>query len=228
MNAVRQYLPSLVDFRVPESWIGSDLLGNSKKTFNSCKALVECYYNSKLNHQILIQIADQVNIICHMQESMLILEELFKLLRIRLLAVDPQTIEQTVILVDFLIKNCDFHVHVCIGKRKFMKTMSVVGRRQVKLNGYAHRCVAEAIFDAVQAWGEAFLSRRQIYPHIWQTYMSLKVKHKVHFRRPDFDPTRVPIFLPILSAKERSFAQNYYIIDDNYGCIWSNLHQWCF
>jgi hypothetical protein len=55
--------------------------------------------------------------------------------------------------------------------------------------------------------------KRQIYPHIWDTYFKLRSKYKIIFKRPDFDPTRVPIFLDPVSLKERELSNRLMDID---------------
>lgn len=65
------------------------------------------------------------------------------------------------------------------------------------------------ILDCLQAWGEAFYPRRHLYPHIWETYHKLKIFYMIPFPRPDFDPTRVPIFLGPLRVKDYQAAIAY-------------------
>jgi hypothetical protein len=48
--------------------------------------------------------------------------------------------------------------------------------------------------------------KRQIYPHIWDSYFKLRSKYKIVFKRQDFDPTRVPIFLDPVSSKEMALS----------------------
>jgi hypothetical protein len=110
---------------------------------------------------LLLQITDSINIVCCMTSSTPILEEIFKLLRIQLLS-DRRDVEKTVILLDMLVKNSDYKVHTMIGDRRMMKTLSKVGRR-MKSSG--HDTTADLVFDTLQAWGEAFLSRRYVLGH---------------------------------------------------------------
>jgi hypothetical protein len=84
-----------------------------------------------------------------------------------------------------------------------MKTLSTVGRRFYFSAEDNHRIgVGVFIMDCIQAWGEAFLPRRQYYPHIVATYEKMTAKYGVRYPRPPFDPTRVPIFLDALTRFE--------------------------
>ena len=62
--------------------------------------------------------------------------------------------------------------------------------------------VFELIIDCLQAWGEAFMSRDHLYPYIVDTYSKLSTKYGIRFKRPDYDPTRVPIFLGPITKNE--------------------------
>ena len=76
---------------------------------------------------------------------MAVLEGMVTYLRHKLLSSDTQTIYYTVLLLDVLVKNSGYRVHVLIGRKHFMKTLSVVARRIRLKPGYAYTRVADLI-----------------------------------------------------------------------------------
>jgi hypothetical protein len=218
----------LVDVRYPERWIGSKLEGKDRILFENVKQLIDRYLSIYINQSLLVEINDFIlKNICVSRSSYVILNELMKYLRIKLLSNNTDIIQHVMILLDFLVKNSvDYKVHLFIGQRKMMKTISVVGRRQrnkPSFTGYGHQETADIIFDCIQAWGEAFYSRREVYPHIWATYAKLRHQYHIRFPRPYFDPTRVPIFLGPLDCQSYDEIARYsavmgsYAVDDDQG-----------
>lgn len=208
----------LVDIHEPEYWIGINLQSPYQELFQQARSLIDQYIYKSTSLSIsqvylLVDINDLFNLqICclHDSDSIQILQEIFKYIRIKLLYNSPEYVEYTMILCDFLIKNSfNFKIFLFIGQRKFMKTISIVGRRFEMKQGYKYYHTAALIFDTLQAWGEGFYTRRSIYPHIWETYSKLKNKHHHNFPRPDFDPTRVPIFLEPLRRSEYDITLKY-------------------
>eukprot|EP01034_Spumella_vulgaris_P046158 gene46158-57556_t len=68
--------------------------------------------------------------------------------------------------------------------------------------------------DCIQAWGEAFISRSALYPHIYETYHKMRYKYHIPFPRVDFDPTRVPIFLGPITTKETQLVHQFPEVED--------------
>lgn len=203
----------LVDPRLPETWIGRDLDNEEKRIYHEVKNSIERFFSLRtLNHALMVRINDFISTnICprSSESSCSILQELFKYLRIKLLNNDVVILEHTAMLLDFLVKNYhDFKVHLLVNQRKFMKTMSVIARRHLA-KGASHYRSALVLLDCIQGWGEGFYSRRHVYPHIWETYHKLVYKHGIHFPRPYFDPTRVPIFLGPIKEKEVQIIMQY-------------------
>eukprot|EP01032_Pedospumella_encystans_P013330 gene13330-15354_t len=141
--------------------------------------------------------------------SVPVLSEVVHYLRSLLLSADTELVYHTLVLLDHIVKNSGFILHVMIGRRKFMKTMSHVARKHTAEIYYANKRVGNLALDCIQAWGEAFYPREEHYPHICHTYTKLKFKYKMHFPRPDFDPTRVPIFLDDVSRIEKAMAYSF-------------------
>eukprot|EP01032_Pedospumella_encystans_P013188 gene13188-15199_t len=141
--------------------------------------------------------------------SVPVLSEVVHYLRSLLLSADTELVYHTLVLLDHIVKNSGFILHVMIGRWKFMKTMSHVARKHTAEIYYANKRVGNLALDCIQAWGEAFYPREEHYPHICHTYTKLKFKYKMHFPRPDFDPTRVPIFLDDVSRIEKAMAYSF-------------------
>ena len=89
----------------------------------------------------LIESTKQIGV----QNSMTVLEGMVTYLRHKLLSSDTQTIYYTVLLLDVLVKNSGYRVHVLIGRKRFMKTLSVVARRNRLKSGYAFTRVSDLI-----------------------------------------------------------------------------------
>lgn len=222
LNASKSILDSintslLVDLTTPDWYIGKDLQCSEKILFQDIKLLIEQFYNykPKLNHSLMIHINESITCkACPLNSSIDILVEIFKYIRNRLLSNDLDVIKLSMLLLDFLVKNSgDFKVYLVIGQRKFLKTISVVGRRLYQSQNMIKKSLAVFIFDFIQAWGEAFFNRQDTYPHYYQTYYKLKTVYGIHFPRPDNDPTRVPIFLDF---KPRFSSSMYFMnmLDD--------------
>ncbi len=111
--------------------------------------------------------------------------------------------------MDALVKNCGPKIHVLIGQYRFMTTLSKISR--VWLRGYHSRSktVANHGLDTIQAWGEAFETRKFLYPHIYGTYMKLRAKDYIKFPKVQYDPRRVPIFLGPITTKEKQYVAEY-------------------
>lgn len=107
------------------------------------------------------------------------------------------------------MKNCGTKVHVLVGDELFMTTLSKITR--VWLRGFSSKSkmVAHYGLDTIQAWGEAFESRKYLYPHIYGTYTKLRAKSYIKFPGIQYDQRRVPIFLGPISHNEKQFVADY-------------------
>ena len=107
------------------------------------------------------------------------------------------------------MKNCGTKVHVLVGDELFMTTLSKITR--VWLRGFSSKSkmVGHYGLDTIQAWGEAFESRKYLYPHIYGTYIKLRAKPYIKFPGIQYDQRRVPIFLGPISHNEKQFVADY-------------------
>jgi len=124
-----------------------------------------------------------------------VLEEIVYCLRQKMGArQSTRTVFMAVSLTEMLVKNCGMRLHAAIGQASFMADLVKVAKKYVGKTGEYCRDVAELTLDVIQAWGEAFLPRQRQFPHIVGAYHQLR-KEGFPFR-PQYDPTRVPIFTP--------------------------------
>ncbi len=199
MKSIRNLMPASTDFCYPTSWIGSNLKGTREREhFGKIKQSIDYYMNNSINNANLLKIVDMIeeSKAMGMSQSIPPLIEVVNLLRNQLMDSSPENVYKTIILLDVLIKNSGYRIHILIGRRKFMKTFGIVLRRhRSHVNNALNQRVSALAIDCIQAWGEAFTSRRSLYPHIYETYYKIRHKYHIRFPRPDFDPTRVPIFL---------------------------------
>jgi hypothetical protein len=202
---------STVDIRMPANWVGSSLQGPAKEQFLSLRRKIDLYNLESVTTENLVGILDAIEEVksCGNDRAVIVLNEIVNYLRTLLLSRDTETVFHTVILLDCIVKNSGFIMHVLIGRRKFMKTLSLIARRHLNEPSQTHKRVGVFAMDCLQAWGEAFYPRQEYYPHIYGTYLKLRTKYNVKFPRPDFDPTRVPIFLGVVSATERVIATKF-------------------
>lgn len=220
----KKLLPSKLDFHMPSDIIGVRLEGEAGEQFDQIKFHINTFLQStSMNEVFLIKVTDAFNHIreVNIVESrfMPILKEVVYYLRLQLLSSNPTVYHRTMILLDALIKNCDYVAHALINKKRIMSTVSLTVRRnRVKTNQGFQEASAFAL-DCIQGWGEAFLRRRHLYPNYYDEYVKLKTKYRIRFHRPDNDPTRVPIFLGAETKREGDFAayMSHHDSSDSYG-----------
>ncbi len=193
------------------SWIGTALQGSAKKQFTMIRSKIDFYNLCEIDSRNIVVILDLIENVKTegYAKSVPVLSEVVHYLRSLLLSADTELVYHTLVLLDHIVKNSGFILHVMIGRRKFMKTMSYVARKHTAEIYHANKRVGTLALDCIQAWGEAFYPREEHYPRICHTYTKLKYKYKMHFPRPDFDPTRVPIFLDDVSRIERAMTYSF-------------------
>lgn len=135
---------------------------------------------SKLDQALLLHIIDEVN--CESTPSV-VLREIMEYLRIQLLSASKHIVQRIIYLVDALIKNCGPKMYVLVGDRLFMRTLSKVSRAWALKGSRRAKQLGEYGLDTLQAWGEAFETRKTMYPSIYGTYMALRAKPYVSFPR---------------------------------------------
>ena len=207
MDRIR--VPSTADFHVPKSMLGLTILSAvGKDHFRVIRINIEKYSNNKFHISRLLQIVDdfdKTKCLGH-AGSMQVLDQIITYLRIKLLLSDIYVVEKVAVLLDTLVKNCQYRVHLLVGSRVFMKTFGVVTRQLITDERKHHCKVGARMLDILQGWGEAFSqnNRFKIYPHIVETYQKMQSKYGIAYQRAHFDPSRVPIFLGPLHEKEIS------------------------
>jgi len=212
-------LISLADWHLHGLTLGRGLSEEGVKLFSDVKALLgRLYDSSPLSLDILLEVCDRIKGSERFgsEKSIKAIQAIIDWLRVQLLVTGRpgsrlDRIEYTYVVLDAIVKNCGYRAHLCVEKREVMKTLSLVARRlnDRPVDAFPIRQsfhVASLALDILQGWGEAFTQRRGMYPNIFGTYQKLKFKYKVRFSRPDFDPTRVPIFLGPVSRAERTLA----------------------
>jgi VHS domain len=200
-------VPSTADFHVPKSMLGLTISSTvGKEHFRVIRINIEKYSNNSFHISRLLQIVDdfdETKCLGHAR-SMQVLDPIVTYLRIKLLLSDIYVVEKVAVLVDTLVKNCQYRVHLLVGSRIFMKTFGVVTRHLLSDERKQHYKVGARMLDILQGWGEAFShkNRFKIYPHIVETYHKMQSKYGFTYQRAHFDPSRVPIFLGPLHEKE--------------------------
>ena len=202
-------LPSEIDLHVPVSLLSFTLPANLREDYQKSVALidefVENYSGRDERNDLLLKICDhvaQLGKLYSTQQFLTILGNAGEYLRILLLSSDFHQVYCSLIIQDGLVKNGDYRVHTVIGRYMNMKTLSKISRRRQLGKTKEETALGYFIADVIQAWGEAFEPRSALYPYIPETYHRLKFKHSCLFLRPDYDPTRVPIFLPEMTRQQ--------------------------
>ena len=202
-------LPSEIDLHVPVALLSFTIPANLREDYQKSVALIDEFvenYTGKVErNDLLLKICDhvaQLGKLFSTQQFLSILGNVGEYLRILLLSSDYHHVYCSVIIQDGLIKNGDYRVHTVIGRYMNMKTLSKVSRRRQLGKTKEETALGYFIADVIQAWGEAFEPRAALYPYIPETYHRLKFKHSCLFLRPDYDPTRVPIFLPEMTRQQ--------------------------
>lgn len=123
-------------------------------------------------------------------------------IRRKLRSNEPKSVVMTLRLLEAMTNNCGAPWHEAINDEKFMKDLGGVARKFVAKSGADNKEVAEVCLDLIQAWGEAFLAKKKLFPNIVETYFELR-KEGLPFKVANqFDPNRVPIFNKPLGQEE--------------------------
>ena len=197
------------DFHLPTGLVGATLLpGVERDYFKIIRNDIDIYIKKITSLCQLMKLVDSVEETKRLghRRSMIILSHIMTYLRIKLLSHELRVIELSAIMIDTLVKNGQYRIHILVGNRIFMKTIRVIIRQLLADERLQCRRVGFKILDFLKGWGEAFSKgeRRLIYPHIVTTYEKMRHKYGVTYQRPDFDPLRVPIFLGTISSYEIS------------------------
>lgn len=122
------------------------------------------------------------------------LNEVTLLLRKKLRASQQKIVVLTLRLMEALTTNCGWMWFYALNAEPVTHEIANVARKYVNKTGVENKEVSDTCLDVVQAWGEAFLTRKKEYPNIVDLYFTLR-KEGLPFKvNNQFDPSRVPIF----------------------------------
>lgn len=142
-------LPNTVDFHLPSSLVGISLSWNQEKgVFDNVKADIDLYYSGSVDLKILMRVVDDIDrtkVLGHTR-SMKAIGHVMSYLRIKLLSRDVRIIEMTAVMLDVLVKNCQYRIHIYVGRKIFMKTFCLVLRQLLADERERHRCVGTYYF----------------------------------------------------------------------------------
>ena len=99
----------------------------------------------------------------------------------------------TLKLLESLMTNCGERFYSAVNDKAFISDLGKAARKFCNKTGGDNKEAAEVALDVIQAWGEAFLTKRQRYPNITDLYFELR-KEGLPFKKVQFDSNRVPIF----------------------------------
>ena len=198
---------SRADFHLPSGLVGATLLpGAERDSFKNIRDNVNAYMNNMTNMFQLVKVMDSVEDTKRLghRKSMIVLSHVITYLRIKLLSKEVRIIELAAVVTDTLVKNGQFRIHILVGNRIFMKTISIIiGQLLADERGDSRR-VGYKVLDILLGWGESFskCEKRLIYPHIVSTYEKMRFKYRFKYQPQDCDPLRVPIFLGAINQYE--------------------------
>jgi hypothetical protein len=132
-------LPKSVDFHLPSALVGS--WSKHRNIYSIIKTDIDKHLRGPLDLKNLMKVVDDIDKTKGLgfSESMRILGNLMEYLRIKLLSKDFTTIEMTAILLDVLVKNCQYRIHIYVGRKNFMKTYCYVMRQLLGDYRHAHQ-----------------------------------------------------------------------------------------
>jgi len=146
-KSLSKYLPSKLEITIPTSWIGSQLRGDSRRHYESIKNAIDVFLHTPLNNSKILEIVDLIEATksVGINRSIEILDPVVTFLRHKILHGDTQTVYYTILLVDVLVKNCAYRIHVLIGRKRFMKTLSLIARRNKERRDAVSQRIANLI-----------------------------------------------------------------------------------
>ena len=150
-------LPSAIDFHRPVSNIGIALDHEDKEKLHAILRVIKQFYHEIASEFYLSNHLNRIidEIICYIlvedeSKTCKFLSELCRFIRISLTSMSPLRVKKATILSDTLVKNCGKSIHKVIGKKHFMKTLSLVARRQMAKNRTQNREVGLLLLDTIQ------------------------------------------------------------------------------
>lgn len=189
---------SRADIHLPSGLVGVTLLpGAERDSFKSIRNDINVYIDNMTNLFQLMKLMDSVEDTKRLghRKSMIVLSHVMTYLRIKLLSKELRVIELAAVVTDALVKNGQFRIHILVGNRLFMKTISII-IGQLLSDERTDCCrVGSKVLHILLGWGESFSTgeKRLIYPHIVSTYEKMRLKYGLKYQRQDCDLLRVPI-----------------------------------
>jgi len=115
----------------PKAMLGLFLEEGPKESFHRIMNLIDEYYKMfSMRHDLLLGVVDEIDNTKKFgtASSMPLIDEVVTYLRINLLSKSLEKVKRTLVLMDVLVKNCQFRIHYAIGRKKVMKTLSKIAR----------------------------------------------------------------------------------------------------
>jgi hypothetical protein len=170
-------LPTTVDFHLPAAFVGKVLSSSAEKeSFKLIKKEIEIFYASVAYLEILMKIVDHVdetNIMGNIK-SMRLIGSVINYLRIKLLSRVLHIIEMTAVLLDVLVKNCQYRVHIHVNKRIFIKTFCLVTRQLLADDRENYRRIGHLFLIIIDIfYSYSFLAG--LYGNIWCRFFNIFV-----------------------------------------------------
>jgi hypothetical protein len=187
-------------YHSPTLWISENLAPLEKAIYEDIKNEINKLFDKQtpLNN-VMFNVVRKFNHTDHlgMDESIPVCKAVFKYLRHCLIDTLSSTGYLKVVhLLDALVRKSGIRVHVLVGRRRFLQTLSLTARQwKNRVNDPIAQEGAEFAVDCIQAWHEAFYDLRAIFPEYQICYYKLVYKYKIKFPRPEDDPSRLPIIL---------------------------------
>eukprot|EP01035_Chromulina_nebulosa_P024511 gene24511-31918_t len=173
-------------------WIpGRFLIPEDKICFDEIQAVID-----KATIDFLIRPDWEANMACvdlMKANNTAVFNESILYLRRKLTSNNPKVAIMTLRLLESLMTNCGEKFYSAVNDKAFISDMGKTARKFCNKVGGENKEAAEVALDVIQAWGEAFLTKRQRYPNITDLYFDLR-KEGLPFKKVQFDSSRVPIF----------------------------------
>jgi hypothetical protein len=171
----------LVDLRLPWNGNGASLDGVNVAVFQHFKTHLNQYLHNKEERKADSYFNAFYEYVVHDMSRLPTVAEVhkeaFEFVRVQLLSSSTLILERTIKVLNHLVFNSnDSAIHLAISQRLFMKTLSIVGRRQHEQGNHS---LATVIFLTIKSWAMKFEDQKHEYPYIWGTYVNLRDKHGV-------------------------------------------------
>jgi hypothetical protein len=196
---------SSFDLHLPVGLIGFKLPEEARLLYQQIQEQIAFYYAQPVRNTEVIIILQMIDHLHASTFKPVVCMSIGDYLRVQLLSKNVNIVFHTVLLLDCIIKNSGSHMHESLGRRKFMKTLSLIARRHYFGNTVEKRRVGMLAVDCIQAWAQEFRTSdsNDYYPHFYQTYQKLLFKYNISFPRAENDSTRGPVSLGAFSMSQR-------------------------